>query len=216
MSPLRRSPRFGFRWNEDTQRYIGPDGRFVSRERVRLAIDQAIARKSSEIRALAEELRSGSISLDAWSQSMRELVKDVNLYSAAAARGGWAQLSPADYGAVGRAVKIQYAYLDRFVGDIDAGLPLTGQFISRASMYAKSGRTLYGKIVGDAMDDAGFDLERNKLGAADHCTGPGSCVEQSARGWVSLGELIPIGERVCLGNCQCFIEYARSRDRIVA
>lgn len=209
MSPRRPT---GFRWNETTQRYIGPDGRFVSRQRVRLAIDQAISKKSGEIRALADELRRGTISLDAWSARTRELVKDVNLYSAAAARGGWAQMTPADYGLVGRAVKEQYAYLDRFAGEIYAGLPLDGRFLARAALYAKSGRTLYAKIIDAAMQDGGFDEERNILSPADHC---GGCLMQTRRGWVPRGSLVPIGQRTCLANCQCFIQYRRSSDGMI-
>jgi hypothetical protein len=206
----------GFRWNADTQRYIGADGRFVSRERVRLALDQAIAKKSAEMRALANELRAGTISLDAWAARTRELVKDVNLYSAAVARGGWAQMTAADYGAVGRAVKMQYAYLDRFTGELYAGLPMDGRFLARVAMYAKSGRTLYSSMSAKAMRGAGYTEERNKLGVADHCTGPNSCVQQTARGWVAVGSLVPIGERQCLGNCECLIQYRRARDGAVA
>lgn len=197
----------GFRWNARAQQYVTTDGRFVARARVRLALDQAIARKTSELKVLANNLRGGSISLDSWALRTRELVKDVNLYSAAAAKGGWAQMTPTEYGRVGQAVKTQYAYLDRFVGEISAGLPLDGRFLARASMYATSGRVLYGAIVSDAMADVGFTWERNMLSPADHCA---SCVGETARGRVPIGELIPIGERTCLGNCQCFIEYGRS------
>lgn len=174
---------------------------------MRLALDQAIARKTAELKVLANNLRGGSLSLDSWALRTRELVKDVNLYSAAAAKGGWAQMTAADYGRVGAAVKVQYAYLDRFVGEIYSGMPLDGRFLARAAMYATSGRILYGEIVSDAMEAAGFERERNKLSPADHCD---SCVFETARGWVPIGELIPIGERTCLGNCQCFIEYGRS------
>lgn len=212
MSPVRLP---GFRWNATSQRYIGPDGRFVARERIRLALDQAVAKKTAEMKSLATDLRAGRVSVDAWAARTRELVKDVNLYSSAAARGGWAQMTATDYGNVGQAVKVQYKYLDRFAGEIAAGLPLDGRFLARVMMYAKSGRTLYAETISRAMGDAGFDEEKNKLGEADHCEGPGSCVEQWRRGWVPRGELVPIGQRLCRGNCECFIQYRRSSDGAV-
>jgi hypothetical protein len=207
----------GYGWNADSQRYIDTrTGRFVARERIRLALDQAVAKKTAEMKSLALELRAGHVSVNAWRARTRELVKDVNLYSAAAARGGWAQMTPRDYGRVGRAVRAQYGYLERFAREIANGLPLDGRFLVRVALYAKSGRTLYGEIVGQLMGTAGFDQERNRLGAADHCTGAGSCVEQTSRGWVARGSLIPIGQRLCLGNCECFIQYRRSRDGAIA
>ncbi len=197
----------GFTWNPVAKRYIAPSGQFVGRDKVRGALDEALRKNGLRVRELSNELRSGSISLDTWAAEMRAAVKDANLFSAAAARGGWAQLTPADLGRVGAAVQKQYAYLDRFVGEIDAGaVRLDGAFLHRAVSYTQSGRPLYEQIVTDAAIAGGYTEERNVLGIADHCTGLGSCVGESARGVVAIGALIPIGSRNCRGNCRCYIE----------
>ena len=203
-----------FTWDEATQRYRDSAGRFVARSRVRGAIESAIADAKADMRAVSNRLRSGSISADEWYSTMRGAIKDVELLSGAAARGGFDQMTASDYGRVGAAVKKQYAYLDRFAGEIEAGLKLGNGFVARAVSYGNAGRALYSAMVGDGMEAAGFDIERNVLGLGEtgHCEGPGSCLEQSARGGVPIGELVPIGNRLCRGNCQCWIEYGRSDE----
>jgi hypothetical protein len=204
-----------FYWDASTQRYRDASGRFVSRARVRQAIDRAIDVAQAEIRTLSRQLANGSRSIDSWYFEMRGLVKDVNLMSAAAARGGFAQMTAADYGRVGAQVKQQYAYLDRFVGQIAAGgMKLGPGFLNRAASYANAGRGFYHKIVGGAMKDVGYDLERNQLGPVEvgHCEGPDSCLAETARGWVQIGTLVPIGERLCRGACKCSIAYGKSSE----
>ena len=63
------------------------------------------------MRRLSEDLRNGRISPRDWQTGMRGEIKRVHLNGAAAAKGGWAHLSPADYGWVGRIVRGQYEYL---------------------------------------------------------------------------------------------------------
>lgn len=193
----------GFRWNPAAQRYIGPGGKFVAQSRIRSAIDEALRKNALRVRDLSNQLRAGRISLDSWWLEMRTAVKDANLYGAAAARGGWAQMTPADFGRVGAEVRKQYAYLDRFVGEIDGGLTLDGRFLNRAMSYLNSGRVTFEEIATDMFEARGFTEERNVLGNAEHC---GDCVAETARGWVPIGDLIPIGSRRCRGNCRCKIQ----------
>jgi hypothetical protein len=204
-----------FTWNAGAKRYRDARGRFVPRETVRRAIDTAIDGTRLEMLAASEALRAGG-SLDVWLVQMREAVKDANLYSAAAARGGWAQMTPADFGRVGRAVRDQYAYLDRFAADIADGLTLDGGFLYRASTYAASGRKLYHAIERDEMLELGAVQEHNvEDPSAEHCTGANSCEAETARGWVAVGALKPIGERKCRGGCKCRIEYRDEAGEIL-
>lgn len=192
----------GYRWNPTAGRYIGSNGQFVARPKIRAAIDDVLRKNALRVRDLSNQLRAGSISLDTWWFEMRAAVKDANLFSAAAARGGWAQMTPTDFGRVGAAVRRQYAYLDRFVGEIDAGMTLDGRFLNRAMSYMNSGRTLYEDITADVDEDRGMTEEKNVLSSAEHC---GGCLDETARGVVPIGELVPIGNRTCRGNCRCRI-----------
>lgn len=176
----------------------------MSAQTIRHDLDEAIKGSNAEISALSERLRTRKISVDEWQLGMRQAVKETQLYGAASARGGWAQMSPADYGAVGRRVKDQYAYLDRFAADIRDGLPLDGRFVSRSRLYGSSSRVAFEAVQRDEMALRGMTEERNLLHPAEHCS---QCLEETGRGWVAIGDLIPIGDRTCGVADHCTTEY---------
>jgi hypothetical protein len=194
----------GFAWDARAKQYRGPSGRFVSRAQIRSVLNQAIDYRARRMTELSQQLRDGGISGETWYVEMRQLVKDVHLYNAAAAKGGWAQLGPQDHGRVGRMVREQYKYLNRFADQITKGLPLDGRFIRRTELYAEAGRRTFWALLTTVMRETDVTQERNVLGVAEHCS---DCVGETARGWVPIGELKPIGTRACLGGCRCFIEY---------
>jgi hypothetical protein len=196
-----------YTWDDRANRYRNAAGRFVARREIRRALDATLANTGKRMRVNAIALRDGKITLDAWLAEMRASVKDVHLYSAAVAKGGWAQMTPADFGRVGRIVRDQYAYLDRFAADIESGLTLGAGFERRVKMYLESGRRTYYDVVGRVLDELGFDQERSVRHSRDSCFG---CIDQAARGWQPRGSMIPIGERDCLSNCLCHAEYRNS------
>ena len=158
-----------------------------------------------ETRELADAYRKGNISLGRWEREMRALTKDSHLLNAAAAKGGWDRLTPADYGRVGQAVREQYRHLDGLAGELAAGFQSPdGRFITRAQMYTRSGRTTYETTSRSVARDAEFTEERSILHPADHCE---SCVAQADLGFQPLGSLLPPGSRQCLSNCKCTLEY---------
>jgi hypothetical protein len=155
--------------------------------------------------ATSRLLQSGRISVADWRERMAGHIKATHLYSAAMPRGGWAQMTAADFGRVGRLVRIQYEYLNNFAAQLSAGLPVDGRFLHRARMYQNAAREVYHESERVEMQDVqGLEQERNILAAADNCEG---CVVETARGWVPIGSLRPIGRRTCLTNCLCRIKY---------
>lgn len=196
-----------YRWNEKAGRYIGPNGNFVSKQEVQRAINEAIDQSAKEMRAAALLFREGDLSLSEWQLLMEREIKNTHLANAAAAVGGWAQMTQADYGRVGNQVKAQYQYLRSFVQDIQKGLTLDGRFLNRVGLYIEAGRATFSLFEKLRNKARGMTEERNLLGAAEHCTGDGSCTQQTARGWVPIGELLPVGQRLCKVKCKCMIEY---------
>lgn len=155
--------------------------------------------------AASQRLREGAISLQDWQRTMMRETKSIHLYSAAAAKGGWAKMDFADYGRMGPAVRSQYGYLDRFSRQIASGeAPMDGRLIQRTRLYAQSGRSSY--HIMEARDKAarGFTHERNLLAPVESC---GDCIAETDRDWVPIGTLIPVGQRQCVSNCACTIEY---------
>lgn len=201
----------GIRWNPSLARYIDRNGRIVSTAAVRHELDLSIERMKLDARSLADNLRSGAISLTTWEKEMRVLVKDVQLISVAGASGGWAQLGASEYGRIGALTRQQYDYLYQFAIDIANGRQkLDGTLTTRSVMYVEAGRGSFERQQLVTDNDAGYDEERNVLHPADHCSGPTGCPAQSARGWVPSGSLVQIGARPCRTRCKCTIERRRS------
>jgi hypothetical protein len=195
-----------FTWDARLARYRDARGHLVSNLSVRREIDRQIARHEREIASLSEQLRSGSIGLEEWRLSMRERVKAIHVSHAAASKGGWAQMSPADYGRAGQIIRREYGHLEKFATQISAGLPLDGRMAQRAKLYAQAGRGTFEATRHASMVEHGMDEERSILHVAEHCE---QCVDQAALGWVPVGTLIPLGQRTCLGNDQCTMVYRR-------
>lgn len=199
-----------FTWNARAGQYVRASGKFVSRVEVQAVIDQTIRRETRNARDLARGLRNGDISLTAWRASMREVISNVHLYNAAAAKGGWAALTQSDYGLLGNIIKKEYTYLERFARRIASGaVPLDGRVTQRAMMYAEAGRTTYYQFERETVRRAGFRFEENVLSGTEHCAG---CLTETARGRVLLGLLAPIGTRDCLRHCRCRLRYFRSAN----
>lgn len=202
-------PRSNLRWSERAGRYRNARGQFVTAAAVRADLDRALDESARTVARLAEDLRTRRIGLIDWELAMRAEIRTVQLYSAATASGGVAQLSPAALGRVGAAVREQFRYLDTFARQIEAGAPLDGRFTARARMYAQAGRSVYHRTERAEKERRGFRFEANILAPADHCA---TCVSETQRGRVPIGQLIPVGQRDCRVNCRCRVAYYRGED----
>lgn len=194
----------GFRWNDKLGRYIAPNGRIVSQDDVRHAIDAAIAKADMRARALGTAFANGDITAGVFFRDMRRVVKQTHLYSAAAARGGWAQLDASDYGRVGAQVRKEFGHLNNFARDVASGKrPINGRIPFDAELYAEASRGTYDRVQVADMRRRGMREEKNVLHRAEHCDGPRSCIGERDRGWVPIGALIPLGDRKCGRRCKC-------------
>ena len=96
-------------------------------------------------------------------------IKMSHLANAAAAKGGWDQMSQADYGRAGQAIRAQYDYLNKFAQQVaDGTQKLDGTLTRRAQMYAEAGRDTYEATVkgGDARS-GDLSMVRSVLHAKD-------------------------------------------------
>jgi hypothetical protein len=183
----------------------------VSQKAVRTAIDNAIRNAQKRITAQTIRMQKGQLGLGAWQNEMRENIKQIHLYSAAAGKGGWAQLTQSDLGRVGRELQKQYGFLDKFARGLENGtIKNDGRVLPRARLYGSQGRGTFHLAEREEKKAAGFRQERSVLGAAEHCS---DCVAEANRGWVPIGSIKPIGQRQCGGNCKCRIVY---RDKQAA
>ena len=117
-------------------------GRYVAGSQVRRELDRYLD-AADPAKALAEALRGRAVSVADWEIAMRRVVKNTHLNAIALERGGYANMTPADYGRVGQIVREQYGYLKGFAADIASGKQkLDGTLARRASLYSQSARNL--------------------------------------------------------------------------
>lgn len=197
-----------YRWDRQSGRYRNAStGRFVPPSQVRAWLDFALDAATGRINGLANSLRAGTTDRISWEVAMRREVKNVALYSAAAAKGGWAQMSDADYGRVGQYVRSQYDYLRKFAREIAAGVqPLDGRMNARASLYGQAGRPLYHRIEIAEQKVRGMTERRRIRHAGDSCAG---CLSAASAGWAGIDsrQVLEIGDTECRTRCRCSWEF---------
>lgn len=193
-----------YKWNEVAGRYIGADGRFVTFSAVREDLDVVLDNYERRVMQHAAALQDGRIGVGEWQVLMRDALKDIHIASGALARGGWAQMSQADYGRVGNVLRLQYEKLRAFARQIENGLPLDGRFRRRVMLYAQSGRVSFTAALRQEMELRGMTEEKSILANADHCT---ECVAEAEKGWQPIGTLVLIGRRICKSNCRCHLIF---------
>jgi hypothetical protein len=185
-------------------------GRFVSERRIRSAVDAVADAASQQMQTAAQALMDGNLSLAAFQSEMQRLIRLSNVAAAVIAKGGAEQMTPADWGRAGRAIRDQYAYLRDFAAQVAAGQqPMDGSLTARARQYGQASRSQYERVRNAGQQQRGFRYERNVLGNSEHCA---ECVALTGRGWVPIGSLPPVGTRRCRQNDRCRLEYARTID----
>ena len=198
-----------FGWNEVAGRYIDlATGRFIPFLDVRDSLEEVMDASGLRMNALTDSLINEQISLAEWQLGMMEEIKTSHTAAAAAARGGWAQMSQADWGATGRLIRTQYDFLRNFANEIASGKQrLDGTARFRTDLYARAARGTFEETrrrYERLMN--GMEEERRVLGEADHCKG---CLAQAKLGWQPIGTLDPIGAEECVTNCHCTFIYRK-------
>lgn len=197
-------------WNEAAHNYTNrTTGRFVSRQVIRGQLDKVIDASSQVMRAISQQLRDGDISLAEWQTGMMQQIKTTHLAGGAMQKGGWQQMSQADFGRVGRIVRNEYGFLRDLAEEIASGKQkLDGTLVRRAALYGQEGRPTYLAFWDSTAAQRGFDEERSILNPAEHCA---ECVSEAGKGFQPIGQMIPIGRRTCRSNDRCDKEYRNSQ-----
>lgn len=196
-----------FTWDADRAEYRDARGAVVPKSAVKGAVEALIAGAQAEIRGHAARLQAGGLDLLTWQLAMADTLRALHTASAAAGKGGWDAMQPADWGRVGYLTKQQYGYLAGFAGAlVDGAVDVqSAGFAQRAELYGGAARQTYEQSARiAALEAPALTQEHNHLGSADHCR---DCLAATAQGWVDIGELIPPGARVCGPNCRCEIEF---------
>lgn len=169
---------------------------------------------ADELSMMAVAAASHQVPVGQWHNAMRQAIKDAQIVNGATGRGGIPSLEDADLAFIADAVAFQDSRLEFFAAEMEAGAVKASKAAWRAAAYAKSAGSTYHSMRTRAGKAAGFTLERNVLGNAEHCYWNSDlpqprpdCPSLTDLGWVSIGEMPPIYTRLCLWNCHCRIQF---------
>jgi hypothetical protein len=194
-------------FNDQAGRFVNERGQFVAESTVRRVVNGIADAASERLAQASLRLLDGELSLAAWQAEAMRTIKLSQVATATIAHGGAARMGPAQYGAAGREIRTQYDYLRTFAEQVASGeQPLNGSLTARARQYGQAARVTFEREYRRDQQRRGYQSERNVLARAEHCA---ECREQTARGWVPVGSLVPVGQRTCRANCRCSLRYAR-------
>lgn len=188
----------------DGGRYLDSGGRPIAPVTVRGWVDSAVDATKAKIKADAELFTSGKISHDEFFVRLETDIKRMHSGVAQIASGGKAQMTNTLNGRLGSRVRQQLSYLQKFERAVaNDEFPLTG-VVNRAMLYADSAVGTYEGMRQGLMVDSGMTEAKNMLGDAIHCS---ECPELSARGYIPINEMPPVGSRECGPRDRCSVEY---------
>lgn len=72
----------------------------------------------SDVDRLSERMYTGEISIGQWEESMKKEIRELHSSVAAIGKGGWENMTSADWGRLGTPVREQYKFLHGFANDI--------------------------------------------------------------------------------------------------
>lgn len=202
------NPKQIFQWDSRARRYRDARGRFIKDQVITSEIEILINDSKGRMRALGQQIVDRTITLKNFELQMRTEIKTAHTAAAAAAAGGWKEMSPADWGRVGAITREEYKLLNKFVRAVRSGKqPRNGTARARAGRYAGTARVTHQLMRQSFETAAGKDEARRLLSAAEHCAG---CLRQAARKWVPIRELAPIGSQECGPNCKCRVVFRKA------
>ncbi len=198
-----------YTYNPKLLRYTNRrNGRIVSAQEVRNAVDTVIDAEAIRLQNVAQLLVEGKINLPEWQIQTTALLKNLHVAMGLAACGGVNAISASDMGYIASQIKEQYKYLRDFAKQIkNETQKLDKSLVARAGSYAQAARATYENTLQRRAKAAGLSQEKSVLdSAAEHCS---PCVDEAGKGWVAVGSLIPIGQRSCRSQCRCHMTYRK-------
>jgi hypothetical protein len=197
-----------FAFNRPTLQYVR-NGRPVAAQIVKAAADAASNQSRFSLFDAASKMARGEMDVPAWIVEHDRGLKVLHGVESALGRGGFDQMTPADWGKAADRVANQYGYSRAFAEEVAAGKygkPGSLDFsergvLARVQQYANAGRCTYENAVTDnAKDRLGHTYAARVLANVSHC---GDCEDVAARGWIEISSYPEIGSDQCRSNCAC-------------
>lgn len=209
-SPRRKT---GYIYDPATFTYRRADnGLKVTDKQLRNYVRKVSNEAAGRMRKETQQLIAGSILLSVWYAQMRDLMAALYRTIWVLSIGGFVFEDDTERNLFYLFVLSQFSWLDNFHFQLFSGTqPLNGTAMNRAGLYGQYGNNLYQNKRTEDFIERGKSQARRVLGPNEnHCHDssdrPG-CFELAGLGWVSIDQLVPLGEATCYTACLCHVEY---------
>lgn len=180
-------------------------GQFVPPAAVTALTQKQIQSVQADMGTLGQMLVDGKISLATWQTETANALKIIHSQQYLLGVGGKANMTSADYLAIGRELKDQYSWLRMFAQEVTQGVMSAAQFKARLQLYAAAASVSFARGQQASALREGKRYMQRFLRPAEHCP---DCPGYAARGRVPIGELpLPTQDCQCRANCKCYVEY---------
>lgn len=193
-------------WNPSAGRYVDLEtGRFIPRDFVFDQVDTAIQTFALEGEDFIRGAIRQGVPLEVVERVLMQEIKDGYINSYVAGRGGRAQMTPRDWGIVGRMVRTRYEFVRKFMDHIAiAGRTSEKELIKRWQKYYDNMTWGYWKGDQEAARAAGKTEMIRHLNSSKPCR---DCPGYSEH-WEEIGKLpLPTEACECQAACLCTVEY---------
>lgn len=193
---------------DPTKRKFIDGNAYVSHLETRAAIDRLTEFIKKQSAKYAKAFNDGKMSPDEFNAAMRELLKSGHIVSASVGRGGKDRMTAGDWGRVGRKIKWQYGFLDKFTRKLKTGKPINVR--SRAAAYVDAIYISYADSFKVAQTEnpttggSGF-LVKLVQNSTEGCA---ECEADAALGFIPVEEMGEIGTRICGDWCKCDLVFS--------
>ena len=200
-----------FVYDQVTEKYRDAvTGRTLSDKQLRNAVARVSNEAQRRMKEDARQLIAGTIMFVVWYNRSRNIMKALYKTIWVLWLGGFLFDDETQRDLFYLFMLMQFKRFDDFTMQVDSGKQiLNGTATTRAGSYGRYGNPLFQNIKLDRGIMRGDDEARRVLSINDnHCHDapdtPG-CVEEAAKGWVPIRQLVVFGSCTCRSNCLCEI-----------
>ena len=196
----------GYDYDRRVSRYRNlVTGRFVPKQSVNDLLTKVANGSGDTLSRLARQAVNGNLTPRQFYELSRREVKHAYNACAALGKGGWHQMTAADWGRQGSLLKAEYKRLSEFAEAVAKGELTEAQAAARASLYADSAYKRYWELDREGQRASGMEAERLVTqGDEKVCE---ECMGWEGQGWGEIGSR-PLPGEIHAG-CRCSLEYRR-------
>lgn len=205
----RRASLIRFNYDTNTGQYFDPRTRqFVPRSRMIDVMNQRIAASNELVAVAVAQAQAGEISFSQMQSILTTEVRNLNVQLYALGKGGFNQMTQADYGRAGNILRTEYTYMRKFISDIQTGNMTPAQVANRYNLYMDHAWQSYWTGDVQAKATAGFteekrDAENDKATCDD-------CRRYDSDGWQPINTFPRPGQKCqCKARCRCEVIYRK-------